>query len=199
LDFSPTNDFGPASFLFRPGLCDLPTSRSPFSSLGLLPSHPAHPSFGPTSRPRLAHHHLISFLASSSRAAYHRPKRRRAARRHRPPPPPPCSDEAESMRRLTFSVFPALTRRLIHSSPHFIAEIGRVKLHYWPPASRPLRSARRPIKGNPSTAAPHRTLSHSLLHLSVPPFAPHRAPTCCRFGPSSPASLHPRAAPLRPL
>jgi hypothetical protein len=48
--------------------------------------------------------------------------------------------------------------------------------HHWLPASRPLRSARQPIKGTPSTTAPHRTSSHFLHRLSVPPLAPHQAP-----------------------
>jgi hypothetical protein len=88
----------------------------------------------------------------------------------------PRSDEAESMHRLIFFVSPTLARCLIDSSQHFIAETGGVKLHHRPPASRLLRSTRRPIKGTPSTAARHRTSSHFLLRLSVPPLTPHRVP-----------------------
>jgi hypothetical protein len=49
-----------------------------------------------------------------------------------------------------------------------------LKIHRrWPP---PLPSPPRPIKGTPSIAAPHRTSSHFLFRLSVPPLAPHQAP-----------------------
>jgi hypothetical protein len=69
----------------------------------------------------------------------------------------PRSNEAESMHRPTISTSPTLAQCLIDSSPCFIAETVRVKLHRWSPASLPLRSPSRPIKGTPSTAAHRHT------------------------------------------
>jgi hypothetical protein len=91
---------------------------------------------------------------------HHPPRFALSRRRMSPTTTLPCLDEAESMCHLTFFVSPRLARRLIDSSPHFIAETGGVKLHHRPPTSRPLRSARRPIKGTPSTAAPQPTAPH---------------------------------------
>jgi hypothetical protein len=51
-----------------------------------------------------------------------------------------------------------------------------------------------PIKGAPSTTAPNHTSSHSLFCLSMPPLAPHRAPTRRRYiSPSSSFLRHPTA------
>jgi hypothetical protein len=94
-------------------------------------------------------------------------------RSHRRPPVAPLQSHTRMELNQSVARSPSLSRT--SSAPHRLPSPIQcrnrrgLKIHRRQPPPRP-------IKGTPSTTAPHRTLSHFLLRLSIPPLAPHRAP-----------------------
>jgi hypothetical protein len=173
LDFSPSNRFGPASSLpFQPSRGPPPPSLSGLACPRLpLTDRWAHPVsepgrlLPPEARPGATA--AISPACSRRLDDPSSPKNGAAFPLpfHSPLTPP----------------FPSHNRRIegLEGAPPPLAV---------PFTAPPPLPSSGPIKGAPSTASPHRTSSHSLFRLSVPPLTPHRAPTRHRYGSPSPAS-----------
>jgi hypothetical protein len=112
-------------------------------------------------------------LPSTTEATTALPSCRRTVRRHQPPSHTQMELNRSAAQPPSLSHTSSVPHRL--PSPIQCKNRRGLKIHRRRPP--PLPSTASPAyKRHPSTAAPHRTTSHFLLHLSVPPPTPHRAP-----------------------